>query len=235
MNQTNVIIVSAPSGSGKSTLVGLLLKKVPEIIFSISHTTREARGGEKNGEAYHFVTPEEFRRMLEAQEFLEWAVLFGTHYYGTSRRSLDQARATGQDLLLDIDVQGAAQVKKNLPEAISVFIMPPSRQELEHRLRYRRLDQDSVIERRLKQAATEIQGYTRYDYAIVNENLEHASACLNAIVLEARWRTRNNDGPPSPEVRKWMELADSCRTSVAAQRVEPILRSFGVEAVQADK
>lgn len=227
MNQTNVIIVSAPSGSGKSTLVGLLLKKVPEIIFSISHTTREARGGEKDGEAYFFVSPEEFRRMLEAQEFLEWAVLFGTHYYGTSRRSLDQARVTGQDLLLDIDVQGAAQVKKSLPEAISIFILPPSRQELEHRLRYRRLDQEHVMERRLKQAALEIQNYSKYDYVIVNDNLERASACLNAIVLEARWRKRHSgDGPPGPEVLRWIEMADSCRTSKAAKGVEPILSSF---------
>src|SRR2546425_11964147 len=121
MNQTNVIIVSAPSGSGKSTLVRRLLEKVPEIIFSISHTTREARGDEKNGEDYFFVSPREFSKMVDNQEFLEWAVVFGTHYYGTSRRFLDQARATRHDLLLDIDVQGAAQVKKNVPDAVSIF------------------------------------------------------------------------------------------------------------------
>ncbi len=159
-----------------------------------------------------------------------WAGFFGTHYYGTSRRSLDQARATGKDLLLDIDVQGAAQVKKNLPEAVSVFILVPSRQELEHRLRYRRLDQDSVIERRLKQAAIEIQGYSKYDFVIVNENLEHASECLNAIVLLARWKTREPGATLTPEVQRWMELAESCRTTTAAARVEPILKSFGVEA-----
>jgi guanylate kinase len=135
MNQSNVIIVSAPSGSGKSTLVGLLREKVPELVFSISYTTREPRAGEKDGQDYCFVSPEEFRQRLDRNEFLEHAVVFGTHYYGTSRRFLDEARAAGHDLLLDIDVQGAAQVKQRVPDAISVFILPPSRQELEHRLR----------------------------------------------------------------------------------------------------
>src|SRR5439155_3150882 len=123
----NVFIVSAPSGSGKSTLVRRLLDGVPGLVFSISYTTREPRGKEQNGQDYFFIGKEEFLAMRARNEFLEWAEVFGTHYYGTSRRFLDQARAAGHDLLLDIDVQGARQVREKLPGTISVFILPPSR------------------------------------------------------------------------------------------------------------
>jgi guanylate kinase len=223
MDKTNVIIVSAPSGSGKSTLVGRLLEKVPGLVFSISYTTREPRGKEQNGQDYFFVTPGEFRQMLDANGFLEHAEVFGTHYYGTSRRFLDEARAEGKDLLLDIDVQGAKQVREKLPETVSVFILPPSRAELEHRLRFRRLDPEHVIERRLKQAATEIRGYSAYDYVLINKDLEHASNCLNAIVLAARAR-RNGD--TSPEAAEWQRLAESCRTAVVKGEIQPILDTF---------
>lgn len=233
MNPSNVMIVSAPSGSGKSTLVGRLLETVPELVFSISYTTRPPRGQEKNGQDYFFVSREEFERMLERDEFLEWALVFGSHYYGTARRFLEEARAKGYDLLLDIDVQGAAQVKRKVPEAKSVFILPPSRQELEHRLRYRRLDPAEVIDRRLSQAATEIQGYSNYDYILVNDNLERASEQLNAIVLGERWRARRNQGdsqPPDSAVSRWLELANACRQEVVHQKVEPILKTFAAQS-----
>src|SRR5262249_51621031 len=119
MDQTNVIIVSAPSGSGKSTLVARLMVKVPGLVFSISYTTREPRGKEVNGQDYFFVTPSEFKMMLDNSGFLEHAEVFGTHFYGTARRFLDEARAGGVDLLLDIDVQGAKQVREKLPDTIS--------------------------------------------------------------------------------------------------------------------
>jgi guanylate kinase len=230
MNQTNVIIVSAPSGSGKSTLVRLLLEKVGGLVFSISYTTREPRAGEKDGQDYCFISPDEFRRRLEQNEFLEHAVLFGTHYYGTSRRFLDEARTAGKDLLLDIDVQGAAQVKQRVPDALSVFILPPSRDELEHRLRYRRLDQEHVIERRLRQAAIEISGCAAYDYVLVNDKVEPASECLNSIVLAARWQRRQgaNGAQPDAEVKRWMELAESRRTERVRSEIEPILKTFDV-------
>ena len=223
MDKTNVIIVSAPSGSGKSTLVGRLMEKVPGLVFSISYTTREPRGREQNGQDYFFVTPGEFRQMLDGNGFLESAEVFGTHYYGTARRFLDEARASGQDLLLDIDVQGAKQVRDKLPETISVFILPPSRKELEHRLRFRRLDPEHVIERRLKQAATEIRGYSAYDYVLINKDLGHASNCLNAIVLAARAK-RNGD--TSPEAAEWERLSESCRTAVVQSEIQPILDTF---------
>lgn len=236
MNQTNVIIVSAPSGSGKSTLVRLLLEQVQELVFSISYTTREPRAGERDGQDYCFVTPEDFRQRLERNEFLEQAVVFGTHYYGTSRRFLDQARASGSDLLLDIDVQGAAQVKKAVPDAVSVFILPPSRQELEQRLRYRRLDPDHVIERRLKQAATEISGYGSYDFVLVNDKVERASECLNSIVLAERWKRRHGNGDAQdPTVRRWMDLAESRRTARVQAEIEPILKTFHLTEQGANK
>jgi guanylate kinase len=221
VSQTNVIIVSAPSGSGKSTLVRRLMEKVPGLVFSISYTTRDPRREEKNGQDYFFVATEEFRAMLARDEFLEWAEVFGTHYYGTSRRFLDEARASGQDLLLDIDVQGARQVREKLPGTISVFILPPSRQELEKRLLLR---DGRVIERRLQQAATEIQGYAAYDYVLINKELEHASQCLNAIVLAAR--ARCNGRTPGPEAAEWNRLADSCRTAVVEEEIRPILETF---------
>src|SRR6202044_3499419 len=131
-----VYIVSAPSGSGKSTLVNELLKKVSDLEFSISYTTRAPRGSETDGRQYYFVSRPEFERMIREDEFLEHAEVFG-NYYGTARRFLREATARGDDLLLDIDVQGAAQVKRKVPDAVSIFVLPPSREELERRLRRR--------------------------------------------------------------------------------------------------
>ena len=143
-----VYIISAPSGSGKSTLTNELLKLVPNLEFSISYTTRSPRGSEQQGKQYHFVLPAEFNRMIEAGEFLEYANVHG-NCYGTSRQFLRDAGRKGHDLLLDIDVQGAAQIKRNLTDAISIFVLPPNRENLEWRLRNRGEDPEPVIERRL--------------------------------------------------------------------------------------
>lgn len=190
---TTVFIISAPSGSGKSTLVGRLLKNIPGLMFSVSYTTRKSRGAEVDGQSYHFVGREEFEAMLARDEFLEHAEVFG-NYYGTHRCYLDRAQAEGKDLVLDIDVQGERQLKHKIPEAVSVFILAPSRQILEHRLRARDEDRDEVIERRLREAAEEIEKYNNYDYVLINRDLAESDRTLAAIVLAERVRrTRIED------------------------------------------
>jgi guanylate kinase len=190
---TTVFIISAPSGSGKSTLVARLLETVPDLKFSVSYTTRTPRGQERNGQSYHFVSREEFEAMLARNEFLEWAQVFG-NYYGTHCSELDHARARSQDLVLDIDVQGARQLKKKIPEAVTVFILAPSRVVLEQRLRARCEDREDVIARRLKEAAEEIRRYEDYDYVLINRELAEAEATLSAIVrAERARRTRIED------------------------------------------
>ena len=190
---TTVFIISAPSGSGKSTLVARLLASVPGLMFSVSYTTRKPRGAEMDGQSYHFVSREEFEAMLARDEFLEWAEVFG-NYYGTHRGILEEARARGSDLVLDIDVQGARQLKGQIPEAVTVFILAPSRQILEQRLRARSEDRDDVIERRLRDAAEEIGNYNAYDYVLINRDLAESDAVLSAIVHAERVRrTRIED------------------------------------------
>jgi guanylate kinase len=182
-----VFIISAPSGSGKSTLVSHLLREVPGLTFSISYTTRLPRGAERQGENYHFVTRQEFENMLNRDEFLEHADVFG-NYYGTHRSELNKARERCLDLVLDIDVQGGAQLKGKIPGAVSIFILAPSRQILEQRLRARSEDSDAVIERRLKDAAREIRNYGQYDYVLINNDLKSSSLSLEAIVRAERLR-----------------------------------------------
>jgi len=190
---TTVFIISAPSGSGKSTLVSHLLATGENLLFSVSYTTREPRGTEKDGESYHFVSREAFEAMLAKDEFLESAQVFG-NYYGTHRGYLEEAQARRLDLVLDIDVQGARQLKAKIPAAVTVFILPPSRQVLEERLRARGEDRNEVIERRLKAAAKEIRGYKDYDYVLINRELAEAEETLSAIVRAERIRrTRIED------------------------------------------
>ncbi|MGI8987959.1 MAG: guanylate kinase [Bryobacteraceae bacterium] len=184
---TTVFIISAPSGSGKSTLVGRLFKAVPGLLFSVSYTTRKRRGYEIPGESYHFTTREDFEERIARDEFLEHAEVFG-NYYGTHRGALEQAEREGKDLVLDIDVQGARQLKSKLPEAVTVFVLPPSRRVLEQRLRARSEDPDSVIERRLRDAAREIRNYHNYDYVLINDDLEHSVKTLSGIVCGERAR-----------------------------------------------
>ncbi len=168
-----VFIISAPSGSGKSTLVHRLLHTVPDLIFSISYTTRPPRPAETHGVDYVFISREEFEERLATGEFLEHAEVFG-NYYGTHREHLRTAAHQGRDLVLDIDVQGARQLKVAIPEAISIFVLPPSRQVLEQRLRARSQDSEEVIQRRLQGAAEEVRNYTQYDYVLINREIEES-------------------------------------------------------------
>lgn len=182
---TTVFIISAPSGSGKSTLVNRLMAEMDGLTFSVSCTTRQPRGTEKSGHAYDFITREEFEEGIRADKFLEYADVFG-NYYGTPRTALADAKAQGKDLVLDIDVQGAQQLRERIPDAVSIFILAPSREILEQRLRARSQDSDEVIQRRLNNAAREIGDYKKYDYVLVNENLELALETLKAIVRAER-------------------------------------------------
>src|SRR6266849_1380337 len=167
---TIVYIISAPSGSGKSTLVNEVRRLVPGLDFSVSYTTRPPRGSEQNGREYFFVSRADFTAMLRKGEFLEHAEVFG-NFYGTSRRFLREAGQKGNDLVLDIDVQGAKQIRQQLTDAVSIFILPPDRKTLEWRLRSRSLDVEEVIQRRLVTATREIANYGEYDYILVNDRL----------------------------------------------------------------
>lgn len=221
--QPLVYIISAPSGSGKSTLTNELLKLVPNLVFSISYTTRAPRGSEQNGKQYHFVPMEEFDRMVSEGEFLEHANVHG-NCYGTARKFLREAGKSGHDLLLDIDVQGAAQVKKNLTDAISIFVLPPDRKTLEWRLRNRGEDSEDVIQRRLRDAGREIEEYDKYDYVLINDQLEKSIERLQAIVLSERLR-RLETGL-SAEEEAIVQRAERLRLANLRQKVQPILTSF---------
>src|SRR5882672_7975647 len=181
-----VLIVSGPSGSGKSTLVQRLLQ-MPGTMASRSCTTRARRTTEASGKCYDFVTESEFEAMVSRGEFLEHARVFGKHSYGTPKKWLDESRTKGLDLVLEIDVQGAAQVKEKLPESVAIFILPPSREELERRLRARGQDPDEEIARRLAKARDEIAMFGKYyDYCVVNEDVERAGREAQAIVIALR-------------------------------------------------
>jgi len=184
---STVFIISAPSGSGKSTLVSRLMAEVPRLTFSVSYTTRKPRGQEVDGEAYQFIDRDEFETRKCADEFLECAEVFG-NYYGTHQTAMQIAENKGMDLVLDIDVQGAAQLRKRIPDAVTIFILAPSREKLEQRLRARSQDADEVIRRRLADAAREIQDYNLYDYVLVNEDLNEAAETLKSIVRAERVR-----------------------------------------------
>ncbi len=184
---TTVFIISAPSGSGKSTLVSGLLHLDPRLRFSVSYTTRRPRGTEVPGESYIYISRTEFEERIERGEFLEHAEVFG-NYYGTNKRVLDVARAEGKDLVLDIDVKGARQLKKAIPEAVSIFILAPSRDILEQRLRSRSEDAEDVIARRLREAAEEIRNYHEYDYVLVNHQVDESVDSLASIIKAERVR-----------------------------------------------
>jgi guanylate kinase len=221
-----VYIVSAPSGSGKSTLVNELFKRVRNLDFSISYTTRPPRGSEQNGKEYFFVTQQEFEAMIAADEFLEYATVFG-NYYGTARRFLREAENRSNDLLLDIDVQGASKIKKKIPDAVSIFILPPDRKTLEERLRKRGEDSDPVIRRRLDTARREIENYEKYDYILVNYLLQPSADQLRAIVLAKRLQRNGTQlADASEEDKRWVAMAEACELDRARARVKPILDSF---------
>ena len=199
-----VLIVSGPSGSGKSTLVQRLLQ-MPGTMASRSCTTRPRRATEASGKCYDFVTEQEFEAMVSRGEFLEYARVFGKHSYGTPKKWLDESRVSGLDLVLEIDVQGAAQVKEKLPESVAIFILPPSREELERRLRSRGQDSDEEIGRRLARARSEIEAFGKfYDYCVVNRDVESAGREVESILTAIR-----------------------CSSARQRGRVEQFLASFG--------
>jgi len=183
-------VISAPSGAGKTTFVKRLLRSLPGLSFSVSHTTRAPRPGEKNGREYYFVSHALFERMLKRGEFVEWAEVHGS-LYGTSWESLRQAQEAGQDTLLDIDVQGHRQVRRRIPEAVSIFLLPPSFAELERRLRHRQSGAaapEGETERRLADARREIRHWREYDFLIVNDKMRAADRAFRAVVTAARSR-----------------------------------------------
>jgi guanylate kinase len=176
-------VIAAPSGAGKTSLVKALMAREPKMRFSVSYTTRAPRANEVEGRDYHFVSQTEFQRMIERDEFLEYAQVFD-NYYGTGLAAAKSALAEGQLLLLEIDWQGARQVRARLPAARSIFILPPTRQALEERLRARSTDSAAVIERRLRDAAQDLTHWTEFDYVVINDQFEHAVSDLVAIVHE---------------------------------------------------
>ena len=180
-----VLIVSGPSGSGKSTLVQKILE-LPGTMLAVSSTTRPPRKTESNGKWYNFISEAEFRIMIERGEFLEYAQVFGKNWYGTPRKALNEALEQKKDLVLEIDVQGALQVKEKMPGAVAVFVIPPSRQDLERRIRERGLDSEDEIRRRLDRARQEMLSYKSYDFAVVNDDLERAGLEVQAIALGSR-------------------------------------------------
>ncbi len=229
-----LFILSAPSGSGKSTLVSQLRSMVPNLDFSVSYTTRAPRGSEQEGREYHFIQRDQFQRMISANEFLEHADVFG-NCYGTARCSLEQAAARGNDLLLDIDVQGAAQVRQNMPQAITIFILPPNPDVLERRLRNRSRAEggveESVVQKRLATARHEIEKYHEYRYVLVNDVLERAAEELSAIVIAERSAARPaTESEPSiiSELPRYKKLAEQCLLQNSATRLRPVLASFGL-------
>lgn len=213
-----LFIISAPSGSGKSTLVTALRGLVEGLEFSVSYTTRAPRGSEEDGREYHFTSRERFEEMIAAGEFLEWAEVFG-NYYGTAQSALTHAKEYGKDLLLDIDVQGAMQVMEKLPVAVSIFIMPPSPEVLEMRLRSRseaeKMTVESVITKRLAEAEIELKKIKKYKYAVVNDVLERAVVEMRAVVLTERGE---RDGVEA--------VAAGCRTDNPSPRLKAALKAF---------
>ena len=201
--RANVYIVSAPSGSGKTTLLQSLLKTFKDLKFSVSHTTRQPRQGERNGVDYFFTERSRFQEMAQSGEFLEWAEYYG-QLYGTSRGFVEEHVNAGRDVILDIDVHGARQVKEKIKDAIAVFIMPPSFAELERRLRTRRQESEEAIQRRLEIARSEIRFCRDYDHIVINDVLEDSIQTLEAIVRAGR-------------ARPWRQQA----------RIDEIIASFG--------
>jgi guanylate kinase len=225
-----LFIISAPSGSGKSTIVSEVRKQLRCIDFAVSWTTRAPRGSEQNGREYNFTTRHEFERMIAGGQFLEYAEVYGKDLYGTPRASLDQARTAGHDLVLDIDVQGAAQIRARMPEAVSIFVLPPNPRVLRTRLRNRSraegvVNEDEIF-RRLEQARGEIEKYRDYGYILVNDVLDRAVAQLEAIVQAERFY-RNGEAIAHRQSRV-LEVAAGCLLKNTQERIKPVLEAFGI-------
>ena len=225
-----LFIISAPSGSGKSTLVNQVRSDVSGLDFSVSYTTREPRGSEQQGREYHYIDRVTFERMQKADEFLESADVYG-NLYGTARHALSDAKEHGNDLLLDIDVQGAAQVRKQMPDSVNIFVMPPTPEVLATRLRNRSRAEGSIseetIQRRLKKARVEIENYDEYGYILVNDVLDRAVEDLEAIVASERFHSGQLNRE-APDMDRLLAIAGRCRREQATGRILPVLTAFGV-------
>ena len=208
-------------------MVDALRQYVTNLDFSISYTTRSPRGSEQDGREYHFISLQQFEEMIRKGAFLEYATVFG-NYYGTARTALEDAARRGHDLLLDIDVQGERQVKRKVPEAVSIFVLPPSRAELESRLRKRSRSEnvvsEEIIQRRLAAARKEIENYPNYDYILINDRLEPSVDELQAIVLGERIECSGK--PPSPQEKQYLEAARKCLKANMESKIRSILASF---------
>jgi len=223
-----LFIISAPSGSGKSTLVNGLRTYVANLEFSVSYTTRPPRGSEQDGHEYHFISREQFEGMIMRDQFLEYAEVFG-NYYGTAKTVIEEADRQGHDVILDIDVQGAEQVKERLTDAVSIFVLPPSRGELESRLKKRSLSEhvaSQEIQRRMDEARREIENYPKYDYILVNERVEPSVDKLVAIVEGER--ARRSGKSPSPEQKQYLDVSEKCLKASMETQIKSILDSFAV-------
>ena len=188
----NLFVISSPSGAGKSSLIGALLKKHDDMKVSVSHTTRAPRPGEVDEVHYHFTDVNEFKQVIEQNGFYEWAEVFG-NYYGTSKQAIEAQLAQGIDVFLDIDWQGAQQMRKLVDDIITVFILPPSREELENRLNKRGQDSEEVIAKRMAQAQSEMSHYNEYNFVLINDDFDQTLSQFEAIVLAHRQRKANQE------------------------------------------
>lgn len=185
-----LIVLSAPSGGGKSTVVKSILESDPNIEYSVSATSRPPRKGEVDGESYHFLSTEEFERLIQEDKFLEWAVVHN-HYYGTLRDVIEEKLKRNKDIILDLDFQGGLAVKRKIPESVLIFLLPPSMEVLEKRLRKRQLDSEETIRVRLRNAATEIKYASKYDYIVVNDELEETVFTIRRIIEAERYKSNH--------------------------------------------
>jgi len=200
-NNARLFVFAAPSGAGKTTLVKAMVERFPELRFSVSYTTRERRKDEKEGRDYFFVSTEQFRQLEADGELLESALVFDNHY-GTSRSQVEKRLADGHDVLLEIDWQGARQVRETMPDCVSVFILPPSRKELARRLRARRTDSDAVIARRLSDALSDMSHWDEFDYCIINDSLERAVAEMATIFAGTNEANRRDNTALQAEIQR---------------------------------
>lgn len=198
-----LFVISGPSGCGKSSLVRRILRKVRNVRFSVSHTTREPRNSEKEGRDYYFVSKAEFEAMIKKEKFLEWATIHG-HYYGTSRKEVER-KGTRADLVLDVDVQGARQIKAKVKKAVFIFILPPSFRELRRRLEERGEESAASIGKRLEVAKKDVRAHPQFDYIVVNDNLDQALKELEAVILSSRRRLDSRKKEILPILRTFLE------------------------------